>query len=368
MMQTRPARILSLLGWRALGPVIAILLAFIVSGVLILAVGVNPLRAYWAMIQGSLIGTNSLAVTGVRMTPLLFAGLGVAISFRSGIFNIGAEGQLYLGAIGATLVGLMPLSLPIIIHLPLAILAGFVGGALWAFIPGYFRAYRGVSEVVLTLMLNYVGIYFAAYMVNTESGPLGERGASYSQSPVLAESTRLPILISGTSLHAGLILAVVLAIGLHVMIKYTPFGFRLRMVGSNPEAAGYAGVNTPRQIVWVMLLSGGLAGLAGATEVLGLRYRLFENFSPGYGYDAIAVALLAKSSMIGTIFSAGFFGALRAGSNSMQQATGIEVSVILMIQALTILFIIASFLIGWIASRQAKLSPNRMQEGLSNAD
>jgi len=348
--------------WRTVGPLIALLMALGVSGILIVMVGADPITAYGAMIVGSVGSVDALATTGVRMTPLLLAGLGVALSFRCGVWNIGAEGQLYAGAIGATIIGVMPVSLPMIVHLPLAIIVGFIAGALWAAIPGYFRAYRGVSEVVLTLMFNYVGIQLASYMVDTRSGPLGERGAAYSQSHLIADSTRLPILIPGTSLHAGLILAVLLAIGLYIVVRYTTFGFRLRMVGANPVAAAYAGVNTARQIMWVMLLSGGLAGLAGAAEVLGLKYRLFENFSPGYGYDAIAVALLANNNPLGVILSSGFFGALRAGANRMQQTAGIEVSVILIIQALTVLFVVAGVLVGWLASRRARMQTPRQEE------
>lgn len=353
-------------GLKLLDPLVAVLLALAVCAALIAAVGTNPLKAYQAMLKGSIGSIDSLAVTGVRMTPLLLAGLGVAVSFRAGIFNVGAEGQLYLGAVAATAVGLLPLDLPGWIHLPLTLLAGFAGGALWAAIPGYLRAYRGVSEVVLTLMLNYVGIQLASYMVDTARGPLGERGAAYSQSPPIPESALLPTLIQGTSLHGGLILGLVLAVAVFVLIQYTPFGFRLRMVGANPAAAEYAGVRAARQIVSVMAISGGLSGLAGASEVLGLKYRLYENFSPGYGYDAIAVALLARSDPLSTVLSAAFFGALRAGANGMQQVTGLEVSLVFIIQALTVLFAISGIKLARLGFGR-KASRTRSQEGTLNA-
>jgi simple sugar transport system permease protein len=334
------------LGARLAGTALAIVLAFAVSAILILLVGANPIAAYTAMLQGSVGGVAALTTTGVRMTPLLLAGLGVAISFRAGVFNIGAEGQLYLGAIGATIVALMPLGVPAWLHVLLALLAGIAGGAVWAAIPGYLLAYRGISEVVLTLMLNYVGIYLASYLVDTESGPLGERGASYSQSAQIQMAARLPTLVGGTSLHLGLVIGLVLAVALWAMIRWTPFGFRMRMIGANPIAARYAGVAVGRQIVAVMALSGGLAGLAGAVEVIGLRYRLYENFSPGYGYDAIAVALLANSNPLGVIASSAFFGALQAGANRMQQTVNIETSLVFIIQALTVIFVIAAPTIG----------------------
>jgi simple sugar transport system permease protein len=344
-----------------------VLLAFAVSAVLIYLVGANPLEAYAAMLQGSIGGVAALTTTGVRMTPLLLAGLGVAISFRAGVFNIGAEGQLYLGAIGATIVGLMPLAIPGWLHALLALIAGVIGGAIWAAIPGYLLAYRGISEVILTLMLNYVGIYLASYLVDTESGPLGERGASYSQSEQIQEAARLPVLVTGTSLHLGLIIGVVLAVALWAMIRWTPFGFRLRMVGANPIAARYAGVLVGRQIVAVMALSGGLAGLAGAIEVLGLRYRLFENFSPGYGYDAIAVALLANSNPLGVIASSAFFGALQAGANRMQQTVNIETSLVFVIQALTVIFVIAAPTVGRFAFRRRGATTVPVAEGREEA-
>jgi ABC-type uncharacterized transport system permease subunit len=345
-------------GAKLAGTAIAVLLAFAVSAVLILLVGANPIRAYAAMLQGSVGGVAALTTTGVRMTPLLLAGLGVAISFRAGVFNIGAEGQLYLGAIGATIVALMPLGVPGWLHVSLALLAGVVGGAIWAAIPGYFLAYRGVSEVILTLMLNFVGIYLASYLVDTQSGPLGERGASYSQSEQIQLAARLPILVNGTSLHLGLVIGLALAVGLWAMIRWTPFGFRLRMIGANPIAARYAGVFVGRQIVAVMALSGGLAGLAGAVEVVGLRYRLYENFSPGYGYDAIAVALLANSNPLGVIASSAFFGALQAGANRMQQTVNIETSLVLIIQALTVIFVIAAPTVrGFAIRRRGSVAP-----------
>jgi ABC-type uncharacterized transport system permease subunit len=331
---------------QAAPPVAAIAAALAVSGILIVLAGVNPFDAYAAMVQGSVGSANALAVTGVRMTPILLTGLAVAFSFRAGLFNIGGEGQLYLGAAAASVVALAPLGLPSLVHILLALAAGFLGGALWILVPAYLRAYRGVSEVVTTLMLNFVGILVVSYLVDPAIGPMGERGASYAQSVPIETSARLPVLMGRTSLHAGLLIGIAIAIGLYVLIRYTPFGFRLRMLGANPTAARFAGVKSARQMLLVMLLSGGIAGLAGAVEVMGLRHRLFDHFSPGYGYDGIAVALLAGANPLAVIATAGFFGALRAGSSLMQQVTRIETSIVLIIQALTILFVIAGLFRG----------------------
>ena len=342
------------IAYRAIVPLASVGAALAVSGVLITLVGADPVEAYGAMLRGAAGSVGSLATTAVRTTPLLLTGLAVALSFRAGVFNVGAEGQLYAGAALATLVALLPVGLPALVHVPLTLAAGFLGGALWALVPAYLRAYRGVSEVVTTLMLNFVGIQLVSYLVDPITGPLGERGASYAQSHTIPESAELPILIKGTSLHAGLLIGIALAVGLFVLIKYTPIGFRLRMLGGNPVAARFAGLSSAREIVIVMLLSGGIAGLAGAAEVMGLRYRLYDRFSPGYGYDGIAVALLAGSNPLAVLGSATFFGGLRAGANAMQQATGIETSVVLIIQALTILFVIFSPLRGWAAARAAR--------------
>jgi len=336
---------------RAVAPLASIAAALAVSAVLIVIAGANPLQAYAAMFEGAVGGVASLSTTAVRMTPLLLTGLAVALSFRAGVFNVGAEGQLYAGAALATVVALLPLGLPSIVHLPLTLAAGFLGGALWILVPAWLRAYRGVSEVVTTLMLNFVGIQLVSYLVDPLTGPVGERGASYAQSPTIPDSTTLPILIRGTSLHAGLLIGIALAIGLYLLIRYTTVGFRLRMLGGNPIAARFAGLSSSREILIVMLLSGGIAGLAGAIEVSGLRHRLYDRFSPGYGYDGIAVALLAGSNPLGVLLSAAFFGGLRAGANRMQQATGIETSIVLIIQALTILFVIFGPMQGWARAR-----------------
>ena len=320
-------------------PLFAVALALLVSAGLLALTGKNPVDAYRALYDGSLGSTFGLSVTLVRMTPLLLAGLGVAISFRAGVFNIGAEGQLYAGAIAATATALYLPGLPSVVLPIVCMLAGLAGGAVWVAIPAWLRAYRGVSEVVVTLMFNFIGIYFASYLVNLDYGPLGLAGSAYPQSDVIPSRAELPIIWPTTSVHAGLLIGVFLALVLFVVIRYTPFGFRLRAVGSNPEAAQYAGIPVKRVMVAVMLISGGLAGLAGASEILGLKYALYANFSPGYGYDAIAVALLARNSPIAAIVSAAFFGAMRAGAVQMEQTVGVESSFVLIIEALAILFL-----------------------------
>ncbi len=320
-------------------PVYAIGLAFLVSGVMIGASKVNPITAYVALFQGAFGSLAGLANTCVRATPLLLGGLGISYGFKAGLLNIGAEGQMYVGGAAATVVALMPLPVPALLHITLAISAGFAGGLIWGIIPGYLRAYRGVSEIVVTLMLNYVGMYFINWLVE-EPHPLAELNTTYPQSPIIQKSAQLPILIKGTSMHAGIILGLAFGLILYLVLRYTPFGFKTRMVGQNPEAAHYAGVKVKKQILFVMLISSGFGGLAGAGEILGLKLRLFDLFVGGVGYESIAVALLANANPLGVILSAFFFGALKAGANRMQIVSGIESSMALIVLALAVLFVI----------------------------
>jgi len=236
-------------------------------------------------------------------------------------------------------VGIMPLPVPPWLHLFLAVLAGFLGGVAWGLIPAYLKAYRGISEIVITLMLNYVAIQLCSLLVH-EPSPMAEKGAFFPQSFPILPGAQLPILIKGTSLHLGFVLGIVAALVIFFVLQYTPFGMRTRMTGQNPDASRYAGVNVKKQIILVLLISCGLGGLAGTGEVLGLKLRLFDYFSNGLGYDAIAVALMANSNPVGVIFSALFFGALRAGAGKMETAVGIKTPIVQVIQALAVLFVI----------------------------
>jgi ABC-type uncharacterized transport system permease subunit len=335
-----PVPILGGLVLSGLRPVIAILLALVASAFLILAYGKNPLTAYVALLSGSVGSISSIANTGVRTAPLLLGGLGVAFAFQAGLLNVGIEGQLYIGAATATAIGILPLPVPAFLHLTLAVLAGALGGVLWGLVPAYLRAYRGVSEIVTTLMLNYVGIYLVSYLVH-EPAPLAEKNTFFPMSPPILPSAHLPILIPGTSLHAGILIGIALVAVAYFVLRLTPFGFKVRMTGQNPEAARYAGIKVRWQLFVVLLISSGLGGLAGAGEILGLKLRLFDFFSSGLGYDAIGVALLANANPLGTLFSALFFGALRAGANRMQITVGIDTPIAEVIQALAVLFVIA---------------------------
>lgn len=320
-------------------PILSILMAFLVAGVIIYLQGKSPLVAYAAVLRGAFGSLVAIGNTCVRTTPLLIGALGMTLGIRGGLFNVGGEGQLYLGAAVATTVGLLPLPVPSWLHILLAMVAGILGGSFWALLPAFLRAFRGISEIVVSIMLNFVGIYLVSYLVH-EPRLLAQEGASYAQSRTILESANLPILVKGTSMHIGIIIAVLLGIILHFVLKHTAFGFRTRMVGANPDASNYAGVKVKYSLFATFLIMGGFYGLMGTVEILGLKYSLYDNFSAGLGYETIAVALLGGANPIGVIFSAFFFGALKAGGNLMQQTVGIPSSMVQVIQALAVLFIV----------------------------
>jgi general nucleoside transport system permease protein len=324
---------------RILGPAIATLLALIAGAALMLVFRSNPLAAYGALLQGGLGSAQGVAETLVQATPLLFAGLGVAIAFRAGLFNIGAEGQLVVGALCAAVAG-AALHLPKPIEVPLCLMAGMAGGAAWSSIAGILRARFGASEVITTIMLNYVAFLGANYLV---AGPL--RGVQAApETAEIAHTAQLAPLIADTRLTAALPLAIVTALLLAWWLRRTVAGYELRAVGRSERAARYAGINVAGTIVKAMALSGALAGLAGATEVLGLVHRFNAQLSPGYGFTSIAVALLANSNPIGVIVSALFFGLLQNGALSMQALAGVPKDLVSVVEGLVILFVAANWL------------------------
>ncbi len=275
-------------GVSALVPVVSLLLALLFGGTLLALAGENPLTVYQAMITGALGDWNGVAETLVKTTPLLLAGLGVAVAFRMQLWNIGAEGQLYLGAIFATGVALFVLpSAPGWVLVPAMIAGGLLGGALWGLIPGALRAFFGASEIITSLMLNYVAILFSEYLVH---GPWRDPQAfGFPGTPPLPDAGWLPQW-GTTRVHLGLLFGLVAAMLLWVMLRRTRLGYEIGVMGENPRAALYAGMPTRRTILLVMALSGALAGLAGMSEVAGIGHQLQRNLSPGYGYAAIIVA------------------------------------------------------------------------------
>jgi simple sugar transport system permease protein len=278
----------------------------------------------------------------VTATPYMFAGLAVAIGFRAGLFNIGAEGQFYLGALGAAFIGYSIKGLPAYIHLPLAILGGATAGALWGAIPGYLKARFGAHEVVNTIMMNWIAFRLSDWLL---TGPMKASGFR-PVTPNIAATAELPRLFPAPlRFNWGFFLALAVAWLVYWFLFKTTLGFELRAVGSNPDAAKYAGMNIVRNIVLVMVISGGLAGLSGASQVLGVDHWVGQGFSAGYGFDSIAVALLGKSHPFGVVLAALLFGILRGGATRMQSMAGIPIDIISIIQGLVIVFVAAPSII-----------------------
>ena len=333
-------------------PLLAVFTAIVVGGLVIAAVGGNPFAAYIGLFQGAFGSVKAISETAVWATPYIFAGLAVALAFKGGLFNIGAEGQLAFGAVmaawvGYALPGLLGFNLPAIIHIPLAVGLGALAGALWAAIPGFLKAYTGGHEVINTIMMNYIALNMTSFLLN---GPMRDPGLTNvsARTPEIALSARIPPIFSGLRVHWGFVLALLVAFLVWFILWKTRLGFEIRTVGSNPDAAKYAGINVKRTIVLTMALSGFLAGLAGAIEVTGLNYRHELGFSTGYGFDAIAIALLGKSNPAGVVLAAILFGAMRNGATRMQFLTQIPVDIISVIQALILLFVAADAIIRYI--------------------
>lgn len=318
----------------------AVLVAAAVSALLLWAGGYDPVQAARAAFGGAFGSADALlSITTVRAIPLMLTGLAIALAFRAGVWNIGAEGQLLAGALAAAWIGLVGSSLPRWILVPLLLALAGCAGALWALVPALMKLRLGVGEVITTLLMSFVGIYLTAYLVH---GPLQEPRGVFPQTEAIAESARLPALVPGTRLHIGLLLAVAAAAALAWLLRRTRLGFRLRAVGASPEAARVAGkIDTGRVLLVAFLGSGALAGLAGGVQVAGVTYALYEGYSPGWGYSAIAVALLAALDPFWVLATALLFGALEAGAAAMQRDAGVPAVWAVAVQALVILTVLA---------------------------
>ncbi len=317
--------------------------------------------AYGALLYGS-IGSPRELLEGIRLyqatgdktafykaiypfteslttaTPYIFAGLAVALGFRCGLFNIGAEGQFFIGALASAWVGYSLSGVPWYLHLPLALLAGAVAGAVWAAIPGYLKAATGAHEVVNTIMMNWIAFRLSDWLLNGPMKAAGHRPVT----PVIEKSAELPRLFpEPLRFNAGFFLALAIAALVYWLLFKTTLGFEIRAVGANPDAARYAGMNIRRNFVLAMALSGMLAGLAGTSQVLGVDHWVGQGFSAGYGFDSIALALLGKSHPLGVVLAALLFGFLRSGATSMQSLAGIPIDIISVIQGLVIIFVAA---------------------------
>ncbi len=319
-------------------PVVAVFLALLLGAFLVLFIGKSPLAAYGALLKGAFGSKRDIAETLINVTPLIFTGLSVAFSFKCGLFNIGAEGQFIMGQIIAAWIGYSLAGMPTVIHMPLAFLAGALAGGLWAALPGYLKAKLGVHEVINTIMMNYIALYFSHYLV---MGPFKEPGP-IPQTPQVAEAARLWKILPGTRLHFGLILALGAVWLVYYLLFKTTLGYEIRAVGNNPHAARYGGISVSKDIIIAMSISGALAGAAGAVQALGVQFRFLDLFGfIGYGFDGIAVALLGRNHPFGVLIAATLFGTLARGAITMQSIAKIPKQIIGIIQA-TIVIIVAA--------------------------
>jgi simple sugar transport system permease protein len=327
------------------------LLGAFACGALILALaGYDPLEAYSALLVGAFGSKNAIANTLAKSTPLIFTGLAVAVAFRGGLFNIGAEGQLYMGAMAAALVGVYATGLPGLLQAALALLAAGVVGALWAGIAGYMKVKFRAHEVIVTIMLNYIAISLTNYLVNY---PFKAEG-SVPRTDAIPAGMQLTKLMPPNQVTTGIFIAILACIIMYWMFNRTVYGYEIRAIGLNEDAARTGGISIGKRVVLTMFLSGFIAALAGAVEVLGVHKYFVAGFSPGYGYDGIAVAVLAGNHPLGVIISALLFGSLRSGSMNLDRQTDVPTDVVVMIQALVIIFVA----IPWVI-RKVKLMRKR---------
>jgi ABC-type uncharacterized transport system permease subunit len=338
-MKGRGAAALARIGWEAVRYAAALLAVLALLWVTLRAAHGDfsaVVHALWSGVFGS---RDDFATALNKSVPLLITGLGVAIAFRAKFWNVGGEGQFLVGALAAAATGAYQLhNLPAPILIPLVLIAGSAAGAAWGGLAGWLRIRRGVPEVISTIMLNFVAAQLLSYLIH---GPMEEASHSQPATEAMPENGTLPIILSETTLHAGLYVALAAAAVVIVMMAWTRFGFAVRAVGANPDAARTAGIDVDRARIATMLWSGGLCGLAGAVEISGTLGTIYENYAPGYGFTAIAVALLGRLNPYGVVASAFFFGALTAGCENAERSANVSSALVYVIQAAILLGLLA---------------------------
>jgi len=332
---------------RILPQIIAVFAAFLVGAIALLITGYSPIEAYGAMIVGAFGDVFGLGQTFTKATPIIFTALAFLFAFKSGLFNIGAEGQLLVGGFAAALVGISFDGLPSFVHVPMALIAGALIGGLWGFVPAILKTKLGAHEVITTMMLSYVAFYLTGYLVNY---PYKAPGV-VPQTPLIAPSAELPRILQPTQLSASIFIAIILVVFTYYTLQKTTLGYEVRATGLNPAAAESGGISTKRSMILALVISGAMAGLGGAGEVLGVHSRFIEGFSPGYGWDGLAVAVVGGLNPVGALLAALLFGALRSGGMVMNRVTGVPLDIVTILQALVILFVAAPRLIKYLLKR-----------------
>lgn len=316
---------------------LSFIFALLVGAVIIWATGSDAIHTYGVLLKGALGSKSAIAESLIKSSILLLTGLSFTFASKCGLINIGAEGQLYMGAAASTVVGILLGNLPSCILMPLAVLAGFVAGALWGGLLGILKARFNSNEIITSIMFNYIAVQFISYLVN---GPLKDKTQDYPYSPQVSEGAMLPRIWSNTRLHAGIFIALACLLIYWFYYKFVPEGYRMRVIGQNRQCAEYAGFKVRRNMFLVLLIGGGFAGLAGAIDILGVQRRLFENFSVGYGFNGIAAALLAGGNPVGMFFTSFLFGSLKSGSNAIQMYTKVPSALVDVVQAVVIIAVL----------------------------
>jgi general nucleoside transport system permease protein len=315
----------------------SLILSLIVSALLIKMADADILTAFSSLWSGAFGSMRALLETLVRSTPLILTGLAAALAFRGKIWNIGADGQLFIGAMAGFWATQMFGGFPSILLIPIIIIFSFMGGALWGVLAGYLKTRFEVDVIISTIMLNYIATYFLSFMLSA-NGPWREEGSFYQQTAKLAKNTFFPIFVPRSRLHLGFLIAIVVAVLVYILIKKTSLGFEIRAFGFNPKASRFKGMNVSKTVIIIMFISGGIAGLAGAGELFGIHHRLRPDISIGLGYTGIIVAMLAALNPLAVIPAAIIFGALLNGAAKLQIISGVPSSLIYAIQAIVLLF------------------------------
>jgi general nucleoside transport system permease protein len=344
--------------FEALLPLLAVPVAFLIGAIMLLLLKADPLRAYGVLLEGAFGNLSGITQTLAKATPLLLVGLGVVIAFRGGVINIGGEGQLIVGALATTAMAVALPKLSGIVLLPLAMLAGVIAGGIWGGIPGVLKARLGVNEILSTIMMNAIATQLMLYLL---TGPMldprqAANGSFIAQSAILPRQVWLARLIPPTLLHAGAILAIVLAVLVYIFLWKTTIGYRIRAVGLNPDAARYAGIRVPIYQALALALGGAFAGLAGAVEVMGIEHRMMDGLSGGYGFTGIVAALFGSLHPLGLIPASILFGGLLVGADQMQRTIQVPSALISTILGLIVLFVVASKI--WATHRARRRETN----------
>lgn len=323
-----------------LGQVIAVTFALVLGAIVILLIDESPVRVFTTLLRGAFGDTTRIAGTLLQTTPILISGVAACIALRGGMFNVGVEGQLFMGGFAAALIG-FAFPLPPGIHMLAGLVAAVCAGAAWVAIPAWFRVRFNANEVVSTILSNYVAVLLTSYFTIF----LFKRPGGWSETPPVLPSAYLPELFDFSRLNWGLVIGLALALAVAWYFRNTPGGYAISMTGSAPKFAQYGGIDVKRRGFWVLIASGAVGGLAGGVETLGVHHRFMEGFAPGFGFDGLIAALLANGSPIGTIATALFFGALRSGSLLLETDTNASREIITVIQALIILSVSAQVLL-----------------------